>query len=138
MGEYFVIIRQVINHLAQTPSLFPSPRAHKKFFTNVLRYAKLAGCSLDILDDFKTGKDDLIEGFVERLPRDHHDIYADRLTWRNWTRNEVVLGSEDMLKAMHRNSNFALISSFLPRGGCAIAEQWRGDLNDVVNDMLQV
>lgn len=138
MGECLVIIRQVINHLAQAPSLFPTPEAHKRFFKFVFHRVRLANYAPGIIKGFNTEMDDQIEQVIGELPRDHDDIYTDELHWHIWTRNTVVLGSDEMCKAILRKSNFKVTSLFLPRGGCAISEQWRADLNSVVNDMLQV
>lgn len=138
MGKYLVIIRQVVNHLAQTPGLFPSSEAHKEFFTTLHRHVRLAYCSLDIFKEFRAERNKIIEEWVKELPRDDGDIYTDKLHWRTWAHNTVPIGSEEMRKAIVRKSNFKLMSSFLPRGGCAIAERWRADVNDAVNEMLQV
>lgn len=136
--DHLTVFAEVLQQLVGMRQLFRNDEQQVKYMRAILRTVKSTRailCELNKMDDgLEVYRKQMSEYF---LPR-HSDPEKDKLLWPAWSSNTVGVGCEDQRKAIIGKTDFKAISSYLPRGGCAIVEQWRADVDEVVESILRV
>lgn len=138
--EPLALATEALQHVVTMPQLFQDAKRHAKYMRAVLHIIKSTKKVLLAYDGYQVCQEHLLELRQETVqPRDRiGDVERDRMLWPAWSSNTIGVGSKEQRKAIVCKSDFEVISSYLPRGGCAIVEQWRADVDEVVGALLEV
>lgn len=132
------VFADVLQQMVGMRQIFRDDQQRLKYMRTILRTVKSTRAILCELSKI----DDALEAYYremsEYLQPHKGNQDKDKLLWPAWSSNVVGVGCEDQRKAIVAKTDFRAISSYLPRGGCAIVEQWRADVDEVVESILQV
>lgn len=136
--EPLTLLADILVRVASTGRLFDSGEEHEKYKRAARRIVKLAVKIVDSFDARDIAFDE-IEHELTKMVHQHEGVpEKDEWLWPAWSSNNVEVGGEEQRKAIVRKTAFKAMSMYLPRGGYAIAEQWREDVDGVVGAILEV
>lgn len=132
------LLGQLLRQVLSTPQLFKDAKDRKNFQRVTLRAVKAAHKALLTSNEVVA----ILDTACEKAFNDARPAYGnpekDKGLWPARSSNTVEIGSDEMRNAIIRKMDFKVMASFLPLGGCAVVEQWRADVDEVVEAILQV
>lgn len=135
LAEFARVLKTVITTVQQPTTVTTE---HVRALRAILRLVQLTLRGARLCSEFFSDLTDFHRDYTQQSRPARAEVEEDRLLWPVWSGNTLGFGSDEMRAAVARKQDFRIIGSNLPQGGTAILERWRGDLDEVVESILEV
>jgi hypothetical protein len=136
--EALELLAKVLKHFALMRRAPTDIKVWSKPLQRSLRIVRSTKALIELRNGFDASLADFERDRAKHLHPQKGDAEKDKRLWPAWSSNTVRVGSDTQRAAIVRKADFKAIASYLPRGGVAILDNWRMDVEELVDSILEV